>query len=185
MADIKEINTTTEFILKRLDNLTGCGEDCTCSSKIEQLRKAFQTVEERVNALQLNAIDPQNEEIDEQRFVQIQTRIDELKQSLLALHDNSEQTEVVKSKSDYDGGLPSSLNGSKTNASSSVGENADHVGDREHLGGATNGTVVRVGESANYLLNVSETHTGNETMASNKPALGKRKCFQKANYINN
>ncbi|KAH3835580.1 uncharacterized protein LOC127879087 [Dreissena polymorpha] len=173
MADIKEIKTTTEFILKRLDNLTGCGEDCTCSSEIEQLRKAFQTVEERLNALQINAIDPENEETEEPRFVQIQTRIDELRQSLIALRDNSEQTEVVNSKSD-DEGLPSSLNGNSTNVSSSVGGNADHMGVREHSGGATNGTVFRVGESSNYPLNVSEKHTGNETMASNKSALGKR-----------
>ncbi|KAH3848381.1 hypothetical protein DPMN_090741 [Dreissena polymorpha] len=173
VADITEIKTTTKFILKRLDNITGCGEDCKCSSEIEQLRKALQTVEKRVNSLQLSVIDLQNEETDEQRFVQIQTRIDEIRQSLIALqHDNSVQTNIVQTKSDDDD-LPRSLKGSATNASSS-GESVDHMGECKNTRGATNGTVFHVGESASYPLNVTEKHTVNETRETNLSAQGTR-----------
>ncbi|KAH3725717.1 hypothetical protein DPMN_051566 [Dreissena polymorpha] len=154
VADVKEIQTTTKFILNRLNTLTGCGEGCTCGSELEYLKTDFRDTDVRICKLQANVNHLQNEESDEKKLKQIEDKISELKQSLLTLQSGYSQpgVQVPRYSTEPAGDVSSVLAGVIT-----------AVRNHDSSSNSTLGTIWRADGSQNNLPNVTVVNIGIRT----------------------
>ncbi|KAH3893267.1 uncharacterized protein LOC127859558 [Dreissena polymorpha] len=142
LADLKEIQTTTKFIVNRLNKLTECREGCKCGSELQELMNEFRDTEVRISKLKTDVNALRNEESDEQKLKQIEDKIGELARSLQALQSGTSQPGIPVPRYSIEpaGDLSSVLAGL-------IPAVQNHVSSSE----STLGTIGRVDGSPNHL----------------------------------
>ncbi|WAR00281.1 hypothetical protein MAR_024653 [Mya arenaria] len=107
-SDLKQIQTTSEFVLKRLNQLRDSGHGCNCKEKIQETQtvkyfnsQEIRTVSTRVDELQshhTSLVDTQNDlqnQINEMR-----ARMEEMQQTLLAVQTDDSKLQKKSGQTD-------------------------------------------------------------------------------------
>ncbi|XP_052793140.1 uncharacterized protein LOC128227019 [Mya arenaria] len=100
-SDLKQIQTTSKFVLKRLNQLRDSGHGCNCKEKIQETQTEITTVSTRVDELQshhTSLVDTQNDlqnQINEMR-----ARMEEMQQTLLTVQTDDSKLQMKSGQPD-------------------------------------------------------------------------------------
>ncbi|WAR00229.1 HRC23-like protein, partial [Mya arenaria] len=100
-SDLKQIQTTSKFVLKRLNQLRDSGHGCNCKEKLQEAQTEIRTVSTRVDELQshhTSLVDTQNDL--QKQINEMRARMEEMQQTLLAVQTDDSKLQKKSGQTD-------------------------------------------------------------------------------------
>ncbi|XP_052793148.1 uncharacterized protein LOC128227024 isoform X1 [Mya arenaria] len=100
-SDLKQIQTTSKFVLKRLNQLRDSGHGCNCKEKLQVTQTEITTVSTRVDELQshhTSLVDTQND--IQKQINEMRARMEEMQQTLLTVQTDDSKLQKKSGQTD-------------------------------------------------------------------------------------